>query len=185
MVEEERLAEHTPEPAQKPIGLRWIAGMENVEAAPEEGEAKRKQRSQQKAPDKFRREAELARRVEGQGIAEDFDPFEHLVARFEAFRLRTNDADVIAGLGQGRRLEPHAAIKGHGEVLHDDQYASSAHAVSPIIDTGDRLISLPVVTQYTRSFARSVEEISSGPAFAQSPDAGSRFLLQSPAVWFL
>ena len=129
MVEEERLAEQTPEPAQEPIGLRWIAGMENVEAAPEEGDAKRKQRSQQKAPDKFRREAELARRVEGQGIAEDFDPLEQLVARFEAFRLRANDADVIAGLGQGRRLEPHAAIEGHGEVLHDDQYASSAHAI--------------------------------------------------------
>ena len=128
MVEQESLAEQAPEQTQQPIGFRRIAGVENVEAAPEEGDAERDQGGQQEAPDEFSRETKLARGIEGQGIAEDLDPFEQLVARVEAFGLRADDADRVARLGQGRRLEPDAAIEGHGEVLHDDQDAASAHA---------------------------------------------------------
>ena len=124
MVEEECLAEQAPEPAQQPIGLRRIAGMENVEAASEEGDAQGEQGGQQKAPDEFGRETRLAGRIEGQGVAEDLDPLEQLVACIEALCLRANDTDVISRLGQSRRLEPDAAVERHGEVLHDDQNAA-------------------------------------------------------------
>src|SRR6185437_10816312 len=125
VIENEALAEWTPETAEQPIGLRWIAGLNDVETAATGGHGDRAHGRANEAPCEFGREPEGALRPHWQCVAKDVDILQALVRVFVPLEFRTDDAHRITGPTEGRRLEPDAAIERHWKVLHDDEGAAS------------------------------------------------------------
>src|SRR5581483_2524755 len=120
--------EGAPEPAQRPIGLRRVADMQDVEAAAEELHLEAQERGHQEAPEEFHHEADLALGVDRQRIAIDVDVLDRLAALVEAAHLRADDADGIAVLRQRGGFEPYPPVERDRQILDHDQNAGLSSA---------------------------------------------------------
>ena len=88
VVEQEPLAEQLPEAAERPVGLRRVADVEDVEAAAGHGHPDRLHRRAHEAPEELDDEAERALSVHRQRVAVDVHVLEHLERAVEALGLR-------------------------------------------------------------------------------------------------
>ena len=78
MVEHKLFAEYPPEQAEEPIGLRGIAGVNDVEPLASQRYVKGFHESPEQAPGKLGDESNCAPGIHGQGVAVDIDTLKPL-----------------------------------------------------------------------------------------------------------
>ena len=129
VIEHELLAEQLVEAADEENRVRRIAGVDDVEAAPEQHLQRQPELHDQRHA-VFERVAQRAVGLARQRMPMDVDAVDRLETLLVPGRLGADDGHRVTRRGERARLLPDTPVERAWQVLHDDEHARAAHARS-------------------------------------------------------
>ena len=148
LVEHELHTARPPEAREQPVGVRGVAGLDDIEPAL----ASHRQRQgggAQPGVQKLPAEAEGTSRLFRGAVLVEGDAVDHLV-RGVPRAFGADHGDLVPLGGERLTLQPHAAVERHGQVLDNDQHAAGSgqlllHDGRPPFGLGFRPLVHPLV----------------------------------------